>query len=126
MWYMSEKEFNSRLEKIQAKNLTKERKAKLKEEKEKYKPKRKLPSTSKLVLLGSVLLCLEIVIFCEYMILTYGDTNSVYALIGLPATLVPIILGYYNKSKSENTIGGITYDMAMFNMNQDMNGEAEG
>ena len=125
MWYMSEKEFNSRLEKIQAKNLTKERRKKLKLEKSKYRPKCKLPSTSKLVLFGSILLCLEIVIFCEYMMLSYGDTSSILALVGLPATLAPVILGYYSKAKSENTAGGITYDMAMLNVNQN-DEEAEG
>ena len=41
-----------------------------------------------------------------------------YALIGIPATIIPIVLGYYSKSKAENTAGGITYDMAMMEMSQ--------
>jgi len=36
-----------------------------------------------------------------------------YALIGIPVALAPIIWGYYSKSKAENTSGGIVYDMAM-------------
>ena len=39
-------------------------------------------------------------------------------LIGIPATLIPIIWGYYSKAKAENTQGGITYDMAMMQLNQ--------
>lgn len=128
---MSEDEFNSRLKKIQEKNLTKERKEKLKEEKLKYKPKSKLPSTSKLILLGSVLLCLEIIIFCEYMMYKFADTGSMYTLIGISATMIPIIWGYYSKSKAENTVGGIVYEIAMqnkynnenINDNEDMSDE---
>lgn len=75
--------------------------------------KLKKPSTSKLVLLGAVLICVEIVLFCEYMMLTTGDLSSMYVLIGIPASLSPVILGYYNKSKAENTANGITYELAM-------------
>ena len=128
MGYMSEEKFQYRLKKIQKINLEKERKEKLKEEKLKYKPKRKWPSTSKLVLFGSILLCLEIIIFCEYMMIYTSDTSSMYVLIGIPATLVPIIWGYYSKSRAENTIGGIVYDTAMWDKqnDEDMSGEAKG
>lgn len=118
---MSDKEYNSRLRKIKAENLTMERKRKLREEKNKYRPKIKLPSTSKLILMFVSLLCIEILIFCQYVIIALGDTSALYAMIGVPVTLVPIILGYYFKSKSENTIGGITYDMAMAQMEQQNN-----
>lgn len=108
--YMSEEEFQSRLIKIQNKNLTKARKARLKAEKEKYKPKRKLPSTSKLVLLVVFLLCIEIIIFSEYAMLVLGDASAMYVLIGVPTTLVPTVISYYNKSRAENTRGGITFE----------------
>lgn len=132
--YLSEKEYEARLKRLKMVNRSKERKRKLKEEKRKSIPKLKLPSTSKLILIGAVLLCLEIVIFCEYTMVTIGDTSAMYVLIGIPATLIPIIWGYYSKSKAENTHGGIVYDMAMMQMNQtnnteDMSGidsEAEG
>lgn len=52
------------------------------------------------------------------MINKYGDLSAMYALIGIPATIIPIVLGYYSKSKAENTAGGITYDMAMMEMSQ--------
>lgn len=123
MFYISEREYNKKLRNIQDKNASKERKRKLKEEKNKYKHKTKLPSTSKLILLGVILLCLQIVIFCEYVMITLGDTSSLYVLIGVPTTLIPIIWGYYSKSKAENTVGGITYDMAMRENEQNQNYE---
>jgi hypothetical protein len=45
--------------------------------------------------------------------LKLGDISAMYVLIGVPVSLVPIVLGYYWKSKNENTAGGITYDIAM-------------
>lgn len=113
---ISEKEYNLRMERIQRENKAKERARKLKEEKRKGKPKRKLPSTSKLILLGMILLCVQIVIFCEYAMMTLYDASSLYVLIGIPAALAPIIWGYYSKSKAENTVGGIVYDTAMAGM----------
>lgn len=113
---ISEKEYNLRMKQIQRENEAKERARKLKEEKRKGKPKRKLPSTSKLILLGMILLCVQIVIFCEYAMMTLYDASSLYVLIGIPAALAPIIWGYYSKSKAENTVGGIVYDTAMAGM----------
>ena len=78
--------------------------------------KRKPLSTSKLILLGMILLCLQIVFFCEYAMLTLGDTSAMYVLIGIPAALAPIIWGYYGKSKAENVAGGIVYESAMAEM----------
>ena len=69
---------------------------------------------------------LEIVFFCQYVMIEFGDTSALYTLIGIPVTLVPTIWGYYSKSKAENTAGGITYDMAMAEMNNVGNDEALG
>lgn len=126
MGYLSEKEYATRLKRVQMDNESKERKRKLREEKNKFRPKIKLPSTSKLVLLVVILLCLEIVFFCQYVMIEFGDTSALYTLIGIPVTLVPTIWGYYSKSKAENTAGGITYDMAMAEMNYVGNDEALG
>lgn len=128
MKYISEKEFNAQMKRIQRENESKERLRKLKEEKDKGKPKFKLPSTSKLILLGVILLCVQIVFFCEYAMLTLYDASSMYVLIGIPAALAPIIWGYYSKSKAENTQGGIVYDSAMEELrmrNQAINSEAD-
>ena len=113
MNYMTEREYNIRLEKVKAKNESKLFKAKLKAEKNKYKKKFKLPSTSKLVLAGVILLSVEIVIFCQYMMSKTNDLSALYVLIGIPATLIPIVWAYFSKSKAENTSGGIVYETAM-------------
>ena len=89
--YLSDKKFKSQMQEIKMDNLSKERKLKLKEEKNKYKRKFKLPSTSKLILLGAILLCLQIVLFCEYVMITLGDTSAMYVLIGIPATLLAFL-----------------------------------
>lgn len=85
----------------------------LKAEKGKY---RKKPTTSKLLLVTVVILCVEIVIFSQYVMIKFQDLTALYTLIGVPVTLVPVALGYYYKAKSENTIGGVTYETAIHQM----------
>lgn len=120
---VSEKEYSLRLKQIQKENEAKERARKLKEEKRKGRKKIKLPSTSKLILLGMILLCAQIVLFCEYAMMKLYDASSLYVLVGIPAALAPIIWGYYSKAKAENTSGGLIYDMAMAEMQ--MNNDEE-
>lgn len=103
---------------------SKERLQSLKAEQDKYKRKFKKPSTSKIVLWAIILLNLQIVLFVEAAMMRWGDLSAAYALIGIPATLIPTVWGYYSKSKAENTVGGITYDMAM--KDYESEDEAEG
>lgn len=126
MLYLSEQEYEKKLSRIRARNESAERKHLLKNERSKYSRKLRLPSTSKLLLWTAVLLCVEVLVFCEYMCLSTGDTSFLYSLASIPTTLVPTILGYYNKSKSENTVGGIVFETAIGNMNTDSSGEAVG
>lgn len=113
MAYISKKEFEKKLTRIRWNNLSIERKRKLREERLKFLPKMKRPSTSKLLLWTAVLLCVEIIAFCEIAFVMTRDTSFLYALIGVPTTLVPTICSYYNKSKCENTEGGIVFETAM-------------
>ena len=115
---LTENKFNKKLEKIKEKNKEKAFKQKLKEEKLKYKYKRKLPSTSKLILIGAVLLCLQIILFCETLMWKTGDLQAMYVLIGIAASLASVCLGYFFKSKAENTTGGITFETAMEELRQ--------
>lgn len=123
MFDLTQEEFEKKLTEIQEKNKQKEYRRLLREERKKSRTKFKLPSTSKLILLVAFLLCLEIIIFCEYMMVKTGDLSSLYAMIGIASALIPLCLGYYFKSKAENTAGGITYDMAMLEANQNLNYE---
>lgn len=133
MRYITDREYNKRLEKIKSQNKNREKLNHLKQEKNKYKLKQKEQkrkykekqkenhtkvSTSKIVLFCMVLLCFEIIIFAEWYMGKFQDSSSMYALIGIPVALTPTIWAYYSKSKAENTEGGITYDIAMEKLKQ--------
>lgn len=83
----------------------------------KYWPKFVLPSTSKIVLGVSSILCLETLVFCQYMIVVTGDTNALYAMVGALFTFMGIVLGYFLKSTRENTKSGIVYETTMAQIN---------
>lgn len=102
--------YSKKLSKIKRKNTYLEQKYKLLSEQNEYKFKAKQPSTSKLILWTVVLICVEIVFFSEFAMLKTGDTSALYALIGVPATLVPAVLGYYHKAAKENCVGGVVYE----------------
>lgn len=121
MALMTETEFEKKLQKIQNENLHKERLRLLKEERDKGKPTKKPTSTSKVILWAVSIMCLEIIIFCEYIMVALQDTSAMYVLIGVPVSLIPVVLGYYYKSKAENTVGGITYETAMAQMTEQNN-----
>ena len=113
MAYLSKKEYEKKLTRIRADNVSISRKRKLRAERFKMFPKIKKPSTSKVLLWAVVLLCVEIIVFCEIAFVMTLDTSFLYALIGVPTTLVPTICSYYNKSKCENMAGGIVFETAM-------------
>ena len=113
MRYMSELQYDIELKRIQKENLSKRRIQKLEEERKKLNKKHKLPPTSKIILLVVFVLSIQIIAFVEFVMLKYGDFSAAYALIGIPVTIVPTILGYFYKSKAENTQGGIIYEKAM-------------
>ena len=131
---MSEREYTARLKQVKAENISRQRKQSLKAERDKYRKPVKLPSTSKLILLVVILINIQIIWFVEKAMMRWGDFSAAYALIGIPATLIPVIWGYYSKSKAENTKGGITYDSAMAQMqiqmsecvNEDESNDAKG
>lgn len=114
---MTQREYQKKIQIERHKN----QQAKMRQNIRNIRNKRKKPhklnlSYSKFVLLGMIIMCLQIVLFCEYAIITLADASAMYALIGIPVALAPIIWGYYSKSKAENTSGGIVYDMAMRNV----------
>ena len=107
---MTEEEYLARFRKLRSNNIQKLRRRKLWQERFRLYPKIKMPSTSKLVLLGVFLICIEVLVFSQYAMIVLGDASALYALIGVPAALIPVCLGYYSKAKAENTVGGIKYD----------------
>ena len=103
--YLTSREYELELKKIKAQNRQIEMKRNLKAAKVKRFNLKK-PNTSKLIVFVVFAICLQILWFSEHM----------YALIGIPAALIPTILGYYAKASKENQVGGITYDTAMCNL----------
>lgn len=112
---MTKQEYNEKLKQIKEHNKQIEMKRNLKEAKVKRFQLKK-PNTSKLIVFVVFLICLQILWFSEHMVNLIGDTSYMYALIGVPAALIPTILGYYAKASKENQVGGITYDTAMSNL----------
>lgn len=110
---MTKSQFDTKLAKAKKRNEGIEYRRRLREERMKYWPKFVLPSTSKIVLIVAALLCVEILFFCQYMIVITGDTNALYAMVGTIATLASVVLGYFVKSTKENTSGGVVYESAM-------------
>ena len=113
--YLTSREYELELKKIKAQNRQIEMKRNLKAAKVKRFNLKK-PNTSKLIVFVVFAICLQILCFSEHMISLTGDTSYMYALIGIPAALIPTILGYYAKASKENQVGGITYDTAMCNL----------
>lgn len=88
--------------------------------------KHKKFSTSKVALFIVFVLCIQIILFCEFMMFTTKDISAMYVLIGVPASLISVVLGYYHKSAAENTVGGIVYDSAMLQYGNESIDNAEG
>ena len=93
---MTKQEYNEKLKQIKEHNKQIEMKRNLKEAKVKRFQLKK-PNTSKLIVFVVFLICLQILWFSEHMVNITGDTSYMYALIGVPAALIPTILKYYTK-----------------------------
>lgn len=108
---MTPREFEIQKKRIETLNKDARQRQELKEMR--YRAPRKKLSTSKIALLAVFIMCIQIILFCEIAMLKYGDFSALYALIGVPATIVPTLCAYYSKSAKENTEHGITYELAM-------------
>lgn len=114
MRYISEKEYNAEMLRIKHENESKARLRRLKAERAKGRQKKSRSiSNSKLVLWAMVILVFCIAIWFMYESHRLCDLSQAYALLGIVASLAPVIFGYYSKSKAENTEGGIVYETAM-------------
>lgn len=116
MKYLSQSNYEKRMAELKKRNELAKQKNELKAEKNKYKKK---TTTSKLLLIVVVLLCLEIIIFSQYVMIKFQDLNALYTLIGVPVSLVPVALGYFYKSSKENSVNGIVYETAIRQMDME-------
>lgn len=115
--YLTKQEYELELKKIKEKN----QQIKMKQNLKTAKIKRfqfKKPNTSKLIVFVVFAICLQILWFSEHMISLTGDTSYMYALIGIPAALIPTVISYFNKAKIENTSdSGYVYEARMAELN---------
>ena len=86
------------------------------------KPERKRATTSKVIALGVLLMdavaTLAVLALCGLAIVRRFEGALPYltTLIGALQAVTGVVLGaYFNKSKAENTKGGIVYDTALGN-----------
>lgn len=117
---LTQEKFRKKFEREKQRSLSRQRKQILKDEKSKYR-NRKKPSTSKILLVMVILICVEVLAFCEYAYLTNPEPGTLGSVIGSIATIVSLLLGYFWKSKAENTSGGIVFESAMAGLNDIIN-----
>lgn len=113
--YMTEKQYEHELSKIRMRNKSVIRKQLLKSEKNKYKNKHTFPSTTKLVVFYLFLLLNVLLVYSMVAMWHFSDLSYLGVLItDVIAQLITFLI-YSVKSTKENTVGGITYDLAMKN-----------
>lgn len=115
MKYISEKEYNLRMKKIQSQNVNIERMQSLKKEQNKYRPKIKLPSTTKLMAVYLFVILNVVLTFAMVTMYQFRDLTYLGVLITDVAAQILTFLIYTKKSLAENSQGGIVYDLAMKN-----------
>lgn len=103
MKYLTEKEFEKEMAQINWKKRQYEMRKELREAKRRFKFKK--PRTSKMVLWTVIALCIQILWFTEHMATTTGDTSFMYALVAIPASLIPTVLSYMKNSRVEHQMG---------------------
>lgn len=125
MRYLSEKEYQEKLKKIQRENATKKRLHSLEQEKDKYKRKIKLPPTSKLMAVYLFVVLNVVLIYAMVTMWCFRDLTYLGVLITDVAAQVLTYFIYAKKSAMENTKNGIVYEAAMSQL-QNSNDEAVG
>lgn len=118
---MTTKEYEEKLKRIRYKNKQKEMKTRLEKEEDKYKKKFKWPSTTKLIATYLFVIFNVVLVFVMYAMWHFADLSYLGVLITDIAAQVLVYLIYVQKSKAENTVGGIVYDKAMAELNASLN-----
>lgn len=126
MIYLSKNKYEAQMQKIKRSNISKQRKRQLRQEKMKYFPKFKLPSTSKLFLWVGFFLFVEIIFFCQYLAIKTLDTTPLVAMIGAIGGLISMFYTYSKKSTIENSRNGIVFETAMLTQQNANNTDSDG
>lgn len=118
MFYLSEKEYNEKLKKIETDNESKGRRIALK--RAKLKTEKALPTTTKLItfylfVVLNIVLVYSLVAMWHFENLTYLGT-----LIADVIGQILVFFIYAIKSTKENTSGGIKYETTMVKLQNDL------
>lgn len=113
MIYMSDAKFQAQMKKERERNLSRERKRLLREERMKYFPRFNKPPTSKIALWAGFLLMLEIIIYCQYLAIKTYDTAPLVGVIAGIGGWMSMFFSYNKKSTKENSKDGIIFETAM-------------
>ena len=111
--YMSEQEYKKELERIEIANASKERRQNLKKEKQKFQKHLKLPSTSKLMAVYLFILLNVVLTYAMYTMWVFQDLQYLGVLITDIAAQVITYFVYCKKATVENSAGGIVFEKAM-------------
>lgn len=118
---LSEKQYSSALKKIQDDNIYIERNNKLREERNKYKRKFKLPPTSKLMAAYLFVIMNVVLVYALIAMWHFMDLSYLGLLITDIAGQVLVFMIHAIKSTKENTKDGIVYDIAMLEKQHELN-----
>lgn len=112
---MSDEEYESRMKKIQDKNILREQKQNLRNERNKYKHNIKLPSTSKLIAGYLFVVLNAVLVYAMIAMWHFMDLTCLGILVTDIAAQVLTFMVYAWKATKENTKNGLVYEMAMKN-----------
>lgn len=103
---MTDEQYSKQIEKARNFARDKARRKKIKSIKnaEKHDKPKKHFEFSKIIVLITFVMCMEILIFSQVLLYKTMDTSALYSLIAIPSTLVPILFSYFGKSRAENLL----------------------
>lgn len=114
MKYLSQREYERKLKEVQRENESIDRYNKLKKEKRKVSIDIKKPTTDKLIAIYLFIILNVILVYSMISMWNFADLSCLGVLITDIAGQVITYYIYAKKATAQNTKGGITYDMAMF------------
>ena len=114
MKYLSQREYERKLKEVQRENESIDRYNKLKKEKRKVSIDIKKPTTDKLIAIYLFIILNVILVYSMISMWNFADLSCLGVLVTDIAGQVITYYIYAKKATAQNTKGGITYDMAMF------------
>lgn len=122
---MTDKEYRARMAHIRSENSTLLKMQKLENEKNKYKKKKRLPSTSKLMAIYLFALLNVVIVYSLITMYQFHDLSYLGVLITDIAAQILVYFIYSVKSAKENCKSGIVYETAMAQINTTVNEEIQ-